>query len=105
MHSNEIVLKILVKMIIMIVSEYPEQTMWSLIAVVRSSTTNRSFRGQEILSKLKVDSPKSLITEGNDSSPSRGAHEDRTTYGSPCGRTLEALQFRNNRQTGYGQFK
>ncbi len=54
MHLNETVSKTLTKTIVTIISEYPEQTMWSLIAVVKSNNYARSYRGQEILGKLKV---------------------------------------------------
>ena len=54
MHVNELVVKTLLKIIVTVISEYPEQTMWSLIAVVKSNNYVRSYRGQEILGKLKV---------------------------------------------------
>jgi hypothetical protein len=54
MHPNETVLKTLIKMIVTIIGEYPEHTMWSLIAVIKSNNINRAFRGQEILTKLRV---------------------------------------------------
>ena len=54
MHPNEIVLKTQMRMIVTIICEYPEQTLWSLIAVMKSENRNRSFRGLEILTKLKV---------------------------------------------------
>lgn len=54
MHTNDLVSKTLTRVIVTIISEYPEQTMWSLIAVMKSNTYNRAFRGQEILGKLKV---------------------------------------------------
>ena len=56
MHPNDLVYKILIKIIVTVISEYPEQTMWSLIAVVKSSIVNRALRGQEVASKLKVQS-------------------------------------------------
>lgn len=57
MHTNDLVSKTLTRVIVTIISEYPEQTMWSLIAVMRSNTYNRAYRGQEILGKLKVRHP------------------------------------------------
>jgi hypothetical protein len=54
MHPNEMVLKTQMKMIVTIICEYPEQTLWSLIAVMKSENPNRSFKGHEILGKLKV---------------------------------------------------
>jgi serine/threonine-protein kinase ATR len=54
MHVNETVSKTLTKIIVTIISEYPEQTMWSLIAVAKSNNYSRAYRGQEILGKLKV---------------------------------------------------
>jgi len=56
MHPNDLVYKTLIKVIVTIISEYPEQTMWSLIAVVKSSIVNRALRGQEVAAKLKVRS-------------------------------------------------
>jgi len=62
MHTNEAVLKVLIKIIVAILGEYPEQTMWSLIAVIKSNTVNRSYRGQEILAKLRVHPFRVLLT-------------------------------------------
>ena len=56
MHPNDLVYKTLIKIIVTIISEYPEQTMWSLIAVIKSSIVNRALRGQEVAAKLKVQS-------------------------------------------------
>jgi serine/threonine-protein kinase ATR len=54
MHPNESVYKTLLKVITIVISEYPEQTMWSLIAVLKSSIVARAVRGQEVAVKLKV---------------------------------------------------
>lgn len=54
MHPNDAVYKTLLKIITTVISEYPEQTMWSLIAVLKSSIVNRAIRGQEVATKLKV---------------------------------------------------
>lgn len=54
MHPNDLVYKTLLKIIGTVISEYPEQTMWSLIAVIKSSIPHRAIRGQEVAAKLKV---------------------------------------------------
>jgi serine/threonine-protein kinase ATR len=54
MHPIDSVYKTLFKVITTVISEYPEQTMWSLIAVVKSSVIARAVRGQEVALRLKV---------------------------------------------------
>jgi serine/threonine-protein kinase ATR len=88
MHSNELVAKALTRIIVTIISEYPEQTMWSLIAVMRSNNYNRAFRGQEILGKLKVRFSLSLLIS---KATSRRSREDIVKIGQHTIRLADAL--------------
>jgi serine/threonine-protein kinase ATR len=88
MHSNETVLKTLMKIIITIISEYPEQTLWSLIAVIKSNNYNRSWRGQEILQKLRV---RSLRVVPNLKVTTRHSREEIIKIGQHTIRFAEAL--------------
>jgi hypothetical protein len=62
MHPNEMVLETLLKIVIKVICEYPEHTMWSLIAVMKSNNYNRSYRGAHIIKALKVWSRGNKLT-------------------------------------------
>ncbi|KAJ7639483.1 hypothetical protein FB45DRAFT_977215 [Roridomyces roridus] len=51
-HENEAVYKIVAKLIICVLQEYPKQALWLFTAVVKSTKENREKRGKEILDKL-----------------------------------------------------
>jgi serine/threonine-protein kinase ATR len=88
MHLNDLVAKTLTRIIVTIISEYPEQTMWSLIAVMRSNNLNRAFRGQEILGKLKVCRSLILLMS---KATSRRSREDIIKIGQQTIRLADAL--------------
>lgn len=39
---------------LLVIKEYPKQALWLFVSVVKSTKTQRSQRGQQILDKLKV---------------------------------------------------
>jgi hypothetical protein len=99
MHPNEIVLRTQMRMIVTIICEYPEQTLWSLIAVMKSENKNRSYRGIEILGKLKVLPVTTLLIIGYKSSNARRDCKNWKSDTPISRRPLEALQLRNYRTT------
>ncbi|KAI9820333.1 MAG: serine/threonine-protein kinase M1 [Pycnora praestabilis] len=72
-HSNQTVKAILINMIVKVVSTHPQQALWTLLAVVKSSNKERAARGMECLTKInkrsKADATssdlKSLINQGH----------------------------------------
>jgi serine/threonine-protein kinase ATR len=53
-HPNPAVYEVLSQFIQKIVASYPSQALWSLLAVEKSTISERASRGAGILSKLKV---------------------------------------------------
>ena len=51
-HANLTVYAILVDIIVKVVSQHPQQALWTLVAVVKSSSKDRAQRGSTCLSKL-----------------------------------------------------
>jgi hypothetical protein len=107
MHVNEMVSKTLTKIIVTIVSEYPEETMWSLIGVVKSNNVARAYKGQEVLGKLKVLFFKWLVAnfEGRFPSHSRGSCPNWTTDHAFSRCYAQIMQLRNHRETSYRESK
>ncbi|KAF2761422.1 hypothetical protein EJ05DRAFT_449694 [Pseudovirgaria hyperparasitica] len=57
-HPNVKVWEVLQDIILRIASAHPQQTLWALLAVVKSTAVERASRGQQVLSKLKEISKK-----------------------------------------------
>ena len=53
-HPNQKVYEVLAMMIIKMVATHPQQALWSLLAVAKSSSRDRAGRGISLLNKLKV---------------------------------------------------
>ena len=58
-HINQAVYANLVDIIIKVVSQHPQQALWTLLAVVKSSSTDRAQRGLTCLNKLMEQARKS----------------------------------------------
>ena len=58
-HTNQAVYANLVDIIVKVVSQHPQQALWTLLAVVKSSNKDRAQRGLTCLSKLVEHSRKS----------------------------------------------
>jgi serine/threonine-protein kinase ATR len=54
-HKNVSVKVLLETMIVGVISVYPQQTLWHITAVAKSTLTSRSMRIQSILAKVKSD--------------------------------------------------
>ncbi|KAI9826145.1 MAG: serine/threonine-protein kinase M1 [Thelocarpon impressellum] len=54
-HPNKEVLGILQDIIVKVVSTHPQQALWTLLAVVKSSAKDRAARGAACLSRIKGD--------------------------------------------------
>jgi serine/threonine-protein kinase ATR len=52
-HSNLTVQAVLTSLIVKIVSSFPQQALWTLLAVCKSSSKDRSARGQDCLKKMQ----------------------------------------------------
>ncbi len=52
------VLGILQDIIVKVVSTHPQQALWTLLAVVKSSSKERAARGAMCLGRIKVSEPK-----------------------------------------------
>ncbi|KAF2097301.1 hypothetical protein NA57DRAFT_41563 [Rhizodiscina lignyota] len=57
-HSHEDVWDLLGHLITKIASTYPQQALWSLLAVAKSTSKDKASRGQNLLSRLRHDSGK-----------------------------------------------
>ncbi len=53
-HPNKSVYDVLSAIIIKVASKYPQQALWSLLAVPKSTAHDRASRGTQLLLKLKV---------------------------------------------------
>ncbi|KAI9796181.1 MAG: hypothetical protein M1825_000866 [Sarcosagium campestre] len=70
-HPNNEVFAILKQIIVKVVSTHPQQALWTLLAVVKSSSKDRASRGMQCLSNIKGDrgalsggDVKKLISQG-----------------------------------------
>ena len=57
-HPNKEVFGILQDIIVKVVSTHPQQALWTLLAVVKSSAKDRAARGATCLSRIKSDTKK-----------------------------------------------
>jgi serine/threonine-protein kinase ATR len=53
-HSHDGVNAQIQNIIVKVVVAYPQQSMWSLMAVTKSTSQDRAKRGRQVLTKLKV---------------------------------------------------
>ncbi|KAF2086780.1 putative phosphatidylinositol 3 and 4-kinase [Saccharata proteae CBS 121410] len=61
-HPNQQIYDLLSRLIVKVASTYPHQSLWSLLAVVKSTSPDRSSRGVALLAKLRVNL-KTLISQ------------------------------------------
>ncbi|KAL9620044.1 MAG: hypothetical protein Q9160_005422 [Pyrenula sp. 1 TL-2023] len=66
-HPNQNVFKILVAMVVKIVKAFPQQSMWTLLAVIKSSNKERAQCGLTIARKVSEAAPKGK--SGNKEAP------------------------------------
>jgi len=64
-HSNEKVYTQIQNIIVKVVMTYPQQSMWSLMAVTKSTSKERSQRGQRVLAQLRESLPKGRGSAGS----------------------------------------
>ena len=64
-HPNKEVLALLQDIIVKVVSTHPQQALWTLFAVVKSSSKERAARGATCLSRLKSDQKRSRGAGGS----------------------------------------
>ncbi|KAH9938115.1 uncharacterized protein B0H18DRAFT_1080892 [Fomitopsis serialis] len=53
-HKNEMVYKLLSLIVSRVIQEYPKQSLWLFVSAVKSTKTQRSQRGRDILNRLKA---------------------------------------------------
>ena len=63
-HENQSVWEVLAHLIVKVVATHPQQGLWSLLAITKSSTRARASRGNELLNRLKQSNVKTIRNEG-----------------------------------------
>jgi serine/threonine-protein kinase ATR len=53
-HPNKTVYEVLSAIILKVAAKYPQQALWSLLAVPKATAPDRAARGTQVLHKLKV---------------------------------------------------
>ncbi|KAH9844382.1 uncharacterized protein C8Q71DRAFT_696515 [Rhodofomes roseus] len=55
-HNNDVVYTLLSQLMARVIHEYPKQSLWLFVSAVKSTKTQRSRRGREILNRLQASS-------------------------------------------------
>lgn len=63
-HENQSVWEVLAHLIVKVASAHPQQTLWSVLATVKSSAQGRARRGLDLLHRLKQSGSKTIRNEG-----------------------------------------
>lgn len=62
-HSNASVCIVIDEIILRAINGYPQQSLWGLAVILKSSNPLRNRRGREILGKLSNDSPNRILAK------------------------------------------
>jgi serine/threonine-protein kinase ATR len=64
-HPNVKVYDVLAHIILKVVTHYPQQSLWPLLATAKSSANDRAGRGTGLLNKIKEKANKTIRNDGN----------------------------------------